>query len=298
MARLPASSWTPRCAPPAGMSQTIQRGLLPRSYTPVLGGFCFLLWPLLPPQHGPLVRLLAARPRRVSAARSATLERPGDMAATSDALAAALASLQAELGAQRALIGSLSNRVSELHALVASGGVLPGVLPPPAPPTVQPLAGAAPRTGSDDSAGTAATGAHAPAAAPAATAAGADNPALTAAARPAAAALRLANAAAMLPEYYLREHNGTIAARIVDAAGVFLSVRCGAPGGASAGSTAAAAAALAASLPDGTLLRVHLEREGGPVRAPAAQRARGATGDAVHAWNTPRDAAQTARSRP
>jgi hypothetical protein len=225
------------------------------------------------------------------------------MAATSDALAAALASLQAELGAQRALIGSLSNRVSELHALVASGGVLPGVLPPPAPPTVQPLAGAAPRTGSDDSAGTAATGAHAPAAAPAATAAGvgmADNPALalSAAARPAAAALRLANAAAMLPEYYLREHNGTIAARIVDAAGVFLSVRCGAPGGASAGSTAAAAAALAASLPDGTLLRVHLEREGGPVRAPAAQRARGATGDAVHAWNTPRDAAQTARSRP
>lgn len=216
------------------------------------------------------------------------------MAATSDDLAAALASLQAELGAQRALIGSLSNRVSELHALVASGGVLPGGLPPPAPETVQPAAGAAPRTGSADSAGTAATGAAAPAGAPPATAAGADNPALAvaAAARPATAALRLANAAAMLPEYYLREHNGTIAARIVDAAGVFLSVRCGAPGGASAGSTAAAAAALAASLPDGTLLRVHLEREGGPVRAPTRAWGRRRRADVLQRWRlgTPRPA--------
>jgi len=185
----------------------------------------------------------------------------------SDALAAAVAALQAELQAQRALISGLSTRVGELHALVSSGaGAPPGeaacaALPPPGAAAD----GLATSAGSDGGAAAATAAAAAAAAKPGAPAAlpAAVLP-LHAAASPPAAALRLANTAPLLPEYYLREHNGTIAARIVDAAGLPLSVRAIACKPASAGG--APAAAPAASLPDGTVLRVHLEREGGTVR--------------------------------
>lgn len=51
----------------------------------------------------------------------------------------------------------------------------------------------------------------------------------------------------MAPEYYLREHNGAVTARIVDAAGAPLVIL-------------ARTTPTGPALPDGTLLRVHLER--------------------------------------
>jgi hypothetical protein len=198
-------------------------------------------------------------------------------------LAATLSELRAEMGAQRQLLSALAERVGSLTALVAArGGVGPGEpagggaagLPlhaphvPPAPrpprggsPAPPPSRDTSPRGGSGSGGGAFGGGGDSPPAGPTTSTENAGPGG--ASDRPTSAALAVGNTAALLPEYYLREQNGTIAARIGDVDGAPLSVRVTRPAGAAPTEPLRSV--------EGLLLRVHLERANGTVRRHTAR---------------------------